>query len=497
MQHPPKKRLAGPRSPRALILVLIAVLVLAAVFAALALRAQRKQPVAIVENPAYQVRTLELRQPASLASVSVSPSSGAPYELEMRDGHLCLVQPTGPVALDEEREQELLDALTQIVVQGTVAQDVSEVSEYLEDMGLAPARASATVRYTDGTEAKIEVGASVPHTTYAYYRWSGDAGVHMCDVGIADTLALNAERLLPVPDLQIHPSLVESLRLTNQSGELLFHFEGGASGTLESPFAYPLSSDGVNTLLSALQNFRLGAYQAVLTEENMAEYGFDHPLCVLDVGQKAGSINEVDENGALVTVTHEASQLRLSLGRAEGDYFYTCAYEGNCYLVSRFLVEALVKAQSGSHLTRNPALLADDTLARARLCVQGEEHLLEVERSERVLANNELATDAAGDVIWEVSALWDGESLTEEQLDAFEDLLSALTVAGDLPQNFVVLAADAEPRWTLTLETASGEVRTLEAYRMDAFSDALLLNGVARHYLHADAIDALLTFLPS
>ena len=496
MQHPPKKRPVKPRSLRVRVILSLAALALAAGFAALALQAQRERPALVVDSRASAVHTLELRQPASLASASVRPSSGAPYELEMRDGHLWLLEPDGPTALDEDREQELLDVLTQVVVQDTVAQDASEVAEHLADMGLAPARASATLRYTDGTEAVIEVGASVPHTTYAYYRWSGDPGVHMCDAGIAEALALSAQRLLPVARLQINPSLVESLRLANQGGELLFHFHNGASGTLEEPFAYPLSDEGVSNLLNALQSFRLGAFQAVLTEENRAQYGFDDPLCVLEIAQKAGEVNEINEDGALVTVAHEASRLRLVLGRAEGDYFYTCAYEGNSYLVSRFLVEILVSAQSGSFLTRNPALLEDDTLTRAHLRTQSEELLLEVERAERVLANNDLATDAAGSVLWDVSARLDGESITEDQLNAFLDRLNALTVAGDLPQDFV-LAPDAAPRWTLVLQTSSGEERTLEAYRMDAFSDALFLNGVARHYLHVDAIDALLTFLPS
>ncbi len=496
MQHPPKKRVSTPWPARRRALLSLAALALAAGFATLVLSTQRERPVPVVESPASAERTLDVREADSLASVSVSPCYGEPYELEMRDGHLRLVGQSGPSALDESRERELLDALTRVVVQDTVAVDASEVQEHLADMGLAPALASATVRYTDGTQATFEVGVSVPHTPYTYFRWSGDPGVHMCGPDVLDALSLTAQQLLPVAELQISPSLVESLRLTNQSGQLLFHFSGGASGTLEEPFAYPLSSEGVSSLLSALQNVRLGAFEAVLTEENRAHYGFDNPLCVLEIAQKAGEVNEIDENGALFTARHEAKRLRLVLGRAEDEYYYTCAYEGSCYLVSRFLVEVLVKAQSGTFLTRNPARLDDGTLVQARLRTQTEELLLEVERSEQVLANNELATDAAGDVLWEVSARLNGESITEERLNAFQDQLNVLAVAGDLREAFVP-APDAAPRWTLVLQTDSGEERTLEAYRMDAFSDALFLNGVSRHYVHADAIDALLTFQPS
>lgn len=496
MQHPPQKQPVKPHSLCRRAILSIALLALAAGFAALAPKGQREQNALVVESPASAVRTLELREPASLASVSVSPSLGSPYELEMREGHLWLVEQDGTFALDEAREQELLNVLTQIVVQGTVAQNASEVAEHLADMGLAPACASAVLRYTDGTKAVIEVGASVPQTSYAYYRWSGDPGVHMCDAGIADALSLSAKRLLPVPKLQINPSLVESLRLANQSEDLLFHFTNGASGTLELPFAYPLSSEGVSALLNALQNFRLGAFQAALTEENLAQYGFDHPLCVLEIVQKAGDVNAVDENGALITVKYEASKLHLALGRTEGDFFYTCSYEGSCYLVSRFLAEALVKAQSDSFLSRYPAQLEAGNLTRAELHAPGTDLLVEVERAEKVLANNGLATGEAGEILWEVSARLNGARITGEQLDAFLDSLNTLAVAGSLPQDYVP-DRDATLRWTLVLETDSGLKRTLEAYRMDAFADVLFLNGVARHYLHTDAVEALLMSLPS
>lgn len=495
MQHPPKKRVSAPWSARRRAFLSLTALALAAGFAALGL-SQRERPVPAVENPASAERTLDVREADTLASVSVSPYYDEPYELEMRNGHLWLRGQDGPSALDESRERELLDALTRVVVQDTVAEDASEVQEHLEEMGLAPALASATVRYTDGTQAIFEVGASVPHTPYTYFRWSGDSGVHMCTPDILDALSLSAQQLLPVAELQISPSLVESLRLTNQSGALLFRFSGGASGTLEEPFAYPLASEGVSSLLSALQNVRLGSFQAVLTEENRAQYGFDNPVCVLEIAQKAGEVNEIDENGALFMAKHEAKHLRLELGRAEDAYYYTCAYEGSCYLVSRFLVEVLVKAQSGSFLTRNPARMDDGTLVQAHLRTQTEELLLKVDRSEQVLANNELATDAAGNILWDVAARLNGETITEEQLNAFLDQLNLLAVAGDLQEDFVP-APDAVPRWTLVLQTDSGQERTLEAYRMDAFSDALFLNGVSRHYVHADAIDALLTFLPS
>ena len=47
----------------------------------------------------------------------------------------------------------------------------------------------------------------------------------------------------------------------------------------------------------------------------------------------------------------------------------------------------------------------------------------------------------------------------------------------------------------MTLVTEAGDTRVLEGYRLDAFSDAVSVNGVVRHYVYNDAIDVLMTGL--
>ena len=49
---------------------------------------------------------------------------------------------------------------------------------------------------------------------------------------------------------------------------------------------------------------------------------------------------------------------------------------------------------------------------------------------------------------------------------------------------------DETPRWRIVLTT-----REIAAYRLDAFSDALAVDGVAIHYVHEEAIDLILADL--
>ncbi len=48
------------------------------------------------------------------------------------------------------------------------------------------------------------------------------------------------------------------------------------------------------------------------------------------------------------------------------------------------------------------------------------------------------------------------------------------------------------PRWQIVLTTEGGTVRTIAAYPLDTFSDALMVDGVIRYYVHIEALDSVL-----
>lgn len=494
MQHPPKRLHQKKNGKRLAILATLLLLMTAALLWLLPTVRTRHASTPAHTETAEAFRTLEAREANELLSVTVYPDGASSYTLEVRDGTLYLQKGGELLDVNDVYADELLEVFTRIVSQETVTQNVKEVEEHLSDMGLAPARAKAVIRYQDGTEALLEVGATVPNTTYAYFRWSGDPGVYMCDVGVKEAFALTENHLLPVVQPEIHASLVEEVRLTNAAGESTFRFASGASGQLVQPYAYPLSQAGTEQLLSALENFRLGTREAEVTEENRAQYGFQDPLCIVEIDQRAGYVNQIAEDGALASAQVDAQSLRFVIGRAEGDYFYTCEYEGDCYFISRFLTETLVKADRETLLTRTPADMGDVMIASIALEAPQGAWAVDVLRAEKVLPNNELEVDENGQVAYDTLVLINGEEKPEELFTALCDRLYALTVAGNVPENFV-LSEGAEPRWSLTVETTSATKRQIDAYRMDAFSDALAVDGVMRHYVHSDAIDVLIAGL--
>lgn len=106
----------------------------------------------------------------------------------MRTGSLFLKENGESVPVSESVGKEMVEAVTLVTTTDQVAADVEEVREHLTDMELEPPQITVTATFSDGRNETLEIGGSVPETTYRYCRWSGDNGVYMCDVGIGEAL---------------------------------------------------------------------------------------------------------------------------------------------------------------------------------------------------------------------------------------------------------------------------------------------------------------------
>lgn len=497
MQRPPKT--PPKRKPRAQLLLLLvaACLVLAAAFVLLLPLIQARFPAdtGVVAPRGSTVRALYLGDASQLDSITLSQLEGGSFTLRMQDGAAYLERDGQLLETDQVLAVEIIEAVTQVVAQDAVSETADEVRQHLADMGLNPPQASAVARYRDGSEYTLEIGYTVPNTTYAYFRWSGGDGVFMGDSGMADALYTNPARLLPVTQPTVASALIDRIALETPAHRMEIAFSTGAggaiSGTLTAPYRYPLEQSRASVLLTALDSFRLGTREAALTPNNRAAYGFDAPLCTVTLHQASGYTTVVDENGQLAITSSPEQTLSFCIGRAEGDYFYTCEYQGTCYLVSRFIVETLVEAAPEKLVTRYPASLDEALLSDIQIDAPAGTFAMHISRAERVLPNNAIETDTDGQTVYDTSVTLNGEPVGEDVFDALAARLRALNVSGSLPPDWA-LPEGAQPRWRIVLVTEDGARRVVEAYRMDAFADALYVDGVALHYAHAEAIDLAL-----
>ena len=436
-------------------------------------------------------KTLETGNVNVLDSITVTHEDGETYTLLYRNEELYLQREDGDTEIiNDSYTSEIIAAATEICVEDTVTEDVSEVSDHLADMGLEPPEITVTVGYANGREVEIRLGDEVPGTTYHYYRWSGDDGVYMCDCGTYEAFEYTAHMLLPVEQPSMAPALIDHVTLnTKTGGEMECAFvsdgENAYAGTLVAPFEYPMDSDAVSTLLNALKNFRLGTKLEAVTTENQAQYGFDDPTSVVVVHQQAGLHSEVDSDGVLQSEQTGEETIRLTFGAKNGDFFYYCQYAGNCYLVSSFLVTTLVNADADDYLSRAPADMGSASVTSIVVQTGGGTLDVRAEYTEHVLENNDIETDSDGNTVYDVSVTANGEAMTTDAFNTLVESLGQMTVSGRLSGQ---RQPEEAARWQMTLTTAGGLTRTLAAYPMDAFNDLLTVDGEALYYINSEAI---------
>ena len=497
-QKPARKRRLSARAKVLLALLLLVALAAAFVLLLPAIRLRFPSLLEQKQQANLTFRTLDKGDQNTLDTIVVSHADGETYTLRYRSERLYLVDADGKSSLVNEAYTEgILDAATVISVEDTVTEDAAEVNDYLADMGLESPAITATVSYASGRMDTLWLGTTVPGTTYHYFRWSGAQGIYMCDTGTYEAFEYTAQMLLPVTQPTMVPALIDRLTVrTATAGLLAFSFVADGTdaylGTLREPYHYPMDSEATSALMAALGNFRLGVKVGAVDDTNSATYGFDAPAAVVDVHQQQGLVSHVDQSGVLTPVQTQEQSIRLTFGNKDGEFFYYCEYAGDCYRVSSFLAAPLVGLTPEACLTRAPANMGAASIAS--IAVQLGDGALDVRATytEHVLENNQIETDENGNTIYDLSVTANGSPINTDAFDALVLRLAQMTVSGRLTGTEQATGA---PRWQLTLTTTGGASRTLAAYPLDAFSDVLTVDGVAMHYISAEAIQIALAEL--
>ena len=150
MQHPAKKNIRK-RKKGFLIAALCLALVLAAAFVLLIPTIEQRYPAQpLVSSNEPVLQTLYSRLAEEVERIFLNG-----FVLCMQNGELMLESENGPLSIDEEYAEDLLELATGITSQDTVSASAEEVEDHLADMGLSPAQQQMRVRYTDGTETVL------------------------------------------------------------------------------------------------------------------------------------------------------------------------------------------------------------------------------------------------------------------------------------------------------------------------------------------------------
>jgi len=439
-------------------------------------------------------RVLSSHKTEEVTHVTVTRRDGTGYALGAKDGKLYVPEKPDFV-MDETLEQDVLTAAAIIAIDDTVYETKDEWEKNRADFGLGPAALTVEAGYTDGKTVTFSIGGKAPHSNLYYFELSGDPGLYLAPADLIDLFGEDVTYLHKVSQPIVHYQRIDKITIQNGDGEIMAAWALETAITAENalsawrmtaPYSYPCDEQAMKTLLTAMGKLYLGRFVTTATEEAKAQYGFSPAQKTITLHQAAGKMATINNSGVYTVTDYPEATLTLAVGSGAGDYVDYCMLDGSIYLVSSLSQPLLNKLVPESTLLLQPAAIAMDDIASLTVEKGTEKHTYALRRQERVLPNNELATDEAGNVIKDTFVDKDGQAA---DIAFFENALTSLqtvTVSGRLPGDFVPAQA---PSIKLVFALVDGRTRTLECVEFDSLQDALSVDGVFLHYLPKGLLD--------
>lgn len=492
MEKPLKRKRKATRPRRLLFLALLAVALAAgAVFFYAASKSPGKIP--LVQSVSTR-RSLIKRQVEEVARIAVSRKSGEGYVLIGESGRLS-VQGRPDFVMDEDKQKSLLEDCAIIDAEDTVSESREEWEPHKADFGLDSPSVTVDITYTDGKTAKFSLGAKSPVNNWNYFALENDPGLFLASADLIELFDQDVTAFHHVDQLLIHHQRIDSITIQNGSGNIEAAWKLEADITdvnalsawrMTTPYSYPCDTDAMETLVSAMDKLYLGRFVSKATEEAKAQYGFTPPKRIITLHQAAGEIAAVGESGAYEVTPYPESTLTLTLGTAGGDYVEYVEVGGSIYLVSTISQPLLSSLVPENTLLKQPAAISLDMVKALTVEISGESRTYTLSRVERVLPNNELATDENGNVLMDTFVDLNGREYSFPDFEAEITVLQSVTVSGRLPVSFI---PGDKPTVKLIFTLLDGRTRTLETAPFDALHDALSVDGTYLYYLPKGALE--------
>lgn len=432
--------------------------------------------------------TLTDYESSQITRLAISQRNGDSWAaLQTENGTLSL-EDDPDYEISAAKAADLLDTARSLTYQEVLTEDVSAYS--LEDFGLAKPLLTLSVTYADGASWTLHLGDSLSlEENNAYYMLiDGDARLFALDKGTAEALMVERAALHPVEQPTLHKARFDRITLADASGAAVAEWvlQGDIGGNaqdrwlLTAPIQYPADGESISSLQDNLVNLRLGAYVAEATPENLAAYGFDTPVMTITVHQAAGAIGATGTDGVYAVTDWPEDTFTLTIGGQKSDMVDYVLVDGSIYLGSHFTLEVFLGMDPIATLSRYTVPVALGNLQSLTLRQGDTEKVYTLTRTEQVAQNNELVTDASGNVMYDITCDMNGKALPYASFESAYNNLLKVTVSGFLPDGWQPAEA---PHTTYVFQAVTGECYTLELTRFDALHDAVLLDGHAVFYL--------------
>ena len=472
-QHTKKPGKSALSAKHALTIVILLVFV---ILLALALFFLKNSDPAVI-GPAVPLTSRQLFSCTAedVLSVTITPPEGETYTLMCKNGVLTLPDDSEFTVRDHLAESILLN-VCHIYIEDTVLNTRETVVD-LADFGLAPARCQATVAYRDGTTHTLYIGDQMQlGIPYRYFMWNDDPHLYAASNDVYDAFSYTRSALRSVEQPVWDSTLWDQVSIAGANARTFVETDAGWIMTY--PYTYPLSTDGINTYLTSIENIRFAEYVGKTDVSDLSLYGLDNPRMTLTLHQTPTTVSFLSDTGEETdSIVLPEEEIVLHIGADLDEYYFYAEYLGVIYTATRFQAGFLFNEDLSSLLDSTPLDIPITALQEMIVEDENGRTVYTVHLSEQLTPAGELKTDEQGKQLYDVTVQKNGMDFDTDTFLQWYAEVQKLSPNGKTADVFVPASFDR----TLTLKT-SQHVRTVSFSRYDALHTAMSIDATTLFY---------------
>ncbi len=422
-----------------------------------------------------------------IASVTITPQSGASYTLAVADGALVLAQdPDYPIRtgiLDLIRENVCTVRSERLITAFTETD-----AAFLSLFGLDPPCCSVQINMTDGKVHRIRIGSQIQgdDIPYYYFLWDEDRMIYAGGTDMYSAFSYEWGQLHTVESLGIRTDLLDRFAVTGDNDLSLAYTDTGWYCT--SPFRYPLDQERVTGYLQNVKNLQFSAYVGRADSAAREEYGLSRPALTLSFTEAASTLTVPDDTGETHTYPIPERSGTVLFGIPCDEWSRYAEYNGSIYTVSRFLSDFLFSAGASDLVPASPFCVEIYQLSSLTVQFHGKEETYSLTLNEELQGSGDLVTDENGHILYSLTVEKNGSPFDADAfLHWYNHILRALVPMGKMTEPLSP-AGEAEAVFTLY---GSKDIRSISFVPVDALHYAMAVDGTALYYVSMDQFSAL------
>lgn len=366
--------------------------------------------------------------------------------------------------------------------------EIKTDTDSLESLGLGAGAPRVKASYLDGSEYTLVFGDSAQTEIPAdYLMFEKDNKVYAVSVETRDHFDRNLESLHRIPKINFNADLVDAVRFQGARPFAVTQQEG--LWEMVSPFLYPVDSTGMQALMTSIGNMRLALYAGEASAENLERFGLTEPKRTIIFELSPSVIMGYEKDGSPSGSLDVGEQVfSIALGDDIGGIGLYCLYEGQIYQASNVSMGFLRDTGPETLLSPYPVTWPINRLERMVVVDALGTREYHLALTEKVLPNNQLARDQAGNILYEPDITKNGAGMDSREFMQEYLKLMSLSRNGRLPSGFHPEKNDPVRRYTLM--TVQGE-RELALFHYDELHYAMRVNGTFVDYVNKATADAI------